>query len=197
MVALESTVWCVLGCWLTISTIKVPCVLPWQPLAGSRMSSRSLWCILPLAGLIPWRWTNIGRPNWREAMPWLSPAKCCDFKSDKYDGQSAGVQNSAKSSWAVLVVWAGAESAKRHIFHQDMSSRPRGPHGVSKAKHLVGVAVNTFASKNRLSEAKIRKICHSFPLQCFFPPICRDIRSLLLFNSFFTLETIFLLFLTS
>jgi hypothetical protein len=44
-----------------------------------------------------------------------------------------GVQNSAYSCWVVLVVWVGAESAKRCIFHQDKFSGPRGPHAVSKA----------------------------------------------------------------
>ncbi len=60
-------------------------------------------------------------------------AKSSGFKSSKYDGQFTGVQNSIKSSWAVLVVWSVAESAERCIFHQFTSSRPKGIHAVSKA----------------------------------------------------------------
>jgi hypothetical protein len=64
------------------------------------------------------------------------------------------VQNFANSCWVVLAVWAGVESTDRHIFFQDMSSRPRGP---QSQQLLVGIGIDMFASKNWLSAAKIRK----------------------------------------
>jgi hypothetical protein len=69
-------------------------------------------------------------------------AKSSEFKSVAYDTQSAGVHNSTNSHWVVLVVWAGAESAERHIFGHDTLSGP-GDLMLSQ-KLLVDVDVEIF-----------------------------------------------------
>jgi hypothetical protein len=58
----------------------------------------------------------------------LQVEKSSKFKSVKYGGKSAKVQTSAKNFWVILTLWA-----RKHIFHQDASYGPRGPHAVSKA----------------------------------------------------------------
>ncbi len=99
-----------------------------------RMSGR--WTP-PIADPIVRRWTDLERA-WHEASHRLSPAKCCRWEvqrlqSGEYGGQSAGVQNSAKNGWVVLVVWTCAKSLGRHIFYQKTSYGFRGPHAVLKA----------------------------------------------------------------
>ncbi len=62
---------------------------------------------------------------------WKKPqvANFSRLKSSEYGGQSAGVQNSANSHWAVLAVLTGVKSAER----QDTTSGPKGTHAVSNA----------------------------------------------------------------
>jgi hypothetical protein len=82
------------------------------------------------------------------------------FKSDKYGSESAIVQNSANNCWVVLAVWTHAISARRHIFCQDMSSVPRGPHAASKA---LGRSQRWQARWRKPAfDSKIRKICRPF-----------------------------------
>ncbi len=110
--------------------------LPHRPHGGCRMSGRSSGCTPPLAG--PTMWTM----DWRR-LAWdftrtfvcnmLRTEKSSEFKSCEHGGWSTRVQNSSKSCWVVLAVWASAKSAERRIFHQDTSYKNREPHVFSKA----------------------------------------------------------------
>jgi hypothetical protein len=99
--------------------------LPYRPPGGCRMSGRSSGCTPPLAGPIPWtmdrgRVARLARDFTRTfACNMLQTEKSSEFKSCDHGGWSNRVQNSAKSCWVILAVWAGAKSAERRLFHQD------------------------------------------------------------------------------
>ncbi len=114
--------------------------LPWLPTGSGRMRVRSCGCISPLPGpilsLCGDGQSHGGQIGMRHRLTFACNAPDREFpgvKSSEFGSRSARVQNSANNCWVVLAVWASAESAKRGIFHQDMSSGPRGPHAVSKA----------------------------------------------------------------
>jgi hypothetical protein len=80
--------------------------------------------------------------------------KSSRFKSGEYGGKSGGTQKSANNCWVVLAMWAGTESAEKHIFHHVGP----GDHMLSQ-KFLVNVSVDPFTGRNRHSAAKICKTC--------------------------------------
>jgi hypothetical protein len=66
MVALKITGCCVLGCCLSLYSMKAPFFLSRWPPGGGELNSRSCGCIPLLTGPIPWRWTDVGHPDLHE-----------------------------------------------------------------------------------------------------------------------------------
>jgi hypothetical protein len=77
--------------------------------------------------------------------------KSSKFKSSKYGDQSAGVQNSADSSRAVLVVWTGANLPNGVFFAR--ISPPNPGDQMPTQQRLVDARIDTSASENRLAAA--------------------------------------------
>jgi hypothetical protein len=72
--------------------------------------------------------------------------KSSEFKSVEYSGQYVEIQNSANSCKVIWAEKAGAESAKRSIFHKVRSFWTPGAQMLSK-KLLIGIGVGMFASE--------------------------------------------------
>ncbi len=126
LLGLKSTGWCVLGCWQTIYSVQTSfflAVAEWWRLnelhvlrmctAASRSHSAEI------------DGNRVDRFEW--GIAWSFACKMHDiemsseFKSGEYCSQSVKYWNSTNSRFAFLAVQAGAESTKRHIFHQDKS----------------------------------------------------------------------------
>ncbi len=74
---------------------------------------------------------------------------------------------------------------------------PLDPGSTCCLKSLVDIDDDTFYSGNQPSVAYICLICCSFCLHHLLLPLCHSFRSILMFNSFFILKTLFLLLLRS
>jgi hypothetical protein len=70
---------------------------PKQCVPGGAINCGVKCFFFKLAGPIPRRWTDAGRPEWCKAKPSRSPASPAKFKTGKYGGQSAKIRNSANS----------------------------------------------------------------------------------------------------
>jgi hypothetical protein len=78
--------------------------------------------------------------------------KSSKFKSGKYGGQSAGVQNSASNRLVVLGVWNGTLNLPKFVFSRRI--RPLDPEDhMLFQKLLVDVGIDMFDDENRPSAA--------------------------------------------
>jgi hypothetical protein len=139
-----------------------------------------------------------GRPDWCEALPVLTPAKCARLRSSEDSGLANMVANLQESrippttaGWS----WQCGPALNPPKFSIRIHPLDPGDHMLSQ-KLLVDIRVDPFAGRNQLGSLNWQNL-PSYRLHSFFPPLCYGVRSMPLFSGFFRLKNMFLLLLRS